>query len=122
VHLVELSIMEQRYQAVMAILQDGWKVTEAQIGSASPARRCTSGSPATKPVDCLNPDASATTLIGVVDREDEVIHSPRSSEFGDRGYSVRTVTPNAASIESIGEKNDVSVSVHPAVLLATCCP
>ena len=27
-HLVELSVMEQRYQAVMAILQDGWKVTE----------------------------------------------------------------------------------------------
>jgi transposase InsO family protein len=26
--LVELSIMEQRYQAVMAVLQDGWKVTE----------------------------------------------------------------------------------------------
>jgi transposase len=27
-HLVELSIMEQRYQAVMAVVQDGWKVTE----------------------------------------------------------------------------------------------
>jgi transposase InsO family protein len=26
--LVELSVMEQRYQAVMAVLQDGWKVTE----------------------------------------------------------------------------------------------
>ena len=39
-----------------------------------------------------------------------------------RGYWVRTVTPSAASIESIGEKNDVSVSVHPAVLLAMCCP
>jgi transposase len=28
VQLVELSVMEQRYQAVMAVLQDGWKVTE----------------------------------------------------------------------------------------------
>lgn len=27
-HLVEISVMEQRYQAVMAVLQDGWKVTE----------------------------------------------------------------------------------------------
>jgi transposase len=26
--LVELSIMEQRYQAVLAVVQDGWKVTE----------------------------------------------------------------------------------------------
>jgi transposase len=28
VHLVELSVMEQRYQTVMAVLQDGWKITE----------------------------------------------------------------------------------------------
>lgn len=27
-HLVELSVMEQRYQAVMAVIQDGFKVTE----------------------------------------------------------------------------------------------
>ena len=26
--LVELSVMEQRYQAVLAVLQDGWKVVE----------------------------------------------------------------------------------------------
>ena len=26
--LVELSVMEHRYQAVMAVVQDGWKVTE----------------------------------------------------------------------------------------------
>ena len=26
--LVELSVMEQRYQAVMAVVQEGWKVTE----------------------------------------------------------------------------------------------
>ena len=26
--LVELSVMEQRYQAVPAVVQDGWKVTE----------------------------------------------------------------------------------------------
>jgi transposase len=25
---VELSVMEQRYQAVLAVVQDGWKVTE----------------------------------------------------------------------------------------------
>ena len=28
VHLVEIGVMEQRYQAVMAVVQDGWKVTE----------------------------------------------------------------------------------------------
>jgi transposase len=28
VHLVEISVMEQRYQAVMAVVQDGWKITE----------------------------------------------------------------------------------------------
>jgi transposase len=28
VHLVELSVMVQRYQAVLAVVQDGWKVTE----------------------------------------------------------------------------------------------
>ena len=27
-HLVELSVMDQRYQAVMAVIQEGWKVTE----------------------------------------------------------------------------------------------
>lgn len=27
-HLVEISVMEQRYQAVMAVVQDGWKVSE----------------------------------------------------------------------------------------------
>lgn len=34
--LVELSVMEQRYQAVMAVVQDGWKVTEvaARLGVA----------------------------------------------------------------------------------------
>jgi transposase InsO family protein len=34
--LVELSVMEQRYQAVMAVVQDGWKVTEVarQLGVA----------------------------------------------------------------------------------------
>jgi transposase-like protein len=26
--LVELSVMEQRYQAVLAVLQDGWQVSE----------------------------------------------------------------------------------------------
>ena len=27
-HLVEISVMEQRYQAAMAVVQDGWKITE----------------------------------------------------------------------------------------------
>jgi len=27
-HLVEISVMEHRYQAVMAVVQDGWKITE----------------------------------------------------------------------------------------------
>ena len=27
-HLVEISVVDQRYQAVMAVVQDGWKVTE----------------------------------------------------------------------------------------------
>lgn len=33
-HLVELSVMEQRYQAVIAVVADGWKVTEvaARLG------------------------------------------------------------------------------------------
>ena len=26
-HLVEISVMEQRYEAVRAVVQDGWKVT-----------------------------------------------------------------------------------------------
>jgi DNA-binding NarL/FixJ family response regulator len=32
--LVELSVMEQRYKAVLAVVQDGWKVTEvaARLG------------------------------------------------------------------------------------------
>lgn len=38
--LVELSVMEQRYQAVLAVVQDGWKVTEvAERLSVSKARR-----------------------------------------------------------------------------------
>ena len=28
--LVELSVMEQRYQAVLAVVQDGWKVLEGR--------------------------------------------------------------------------------------------
>ena len=45
--LVELSVMEQRYQAVLAVVQDGWKVTEVAADWASHARACTPGSPAT---------------------------------------------------------------------------
>ena len=38
--LVELSVMEQRYQAVMAVVQDGWRVVEVarRLGVSSPAR------------------------------------------------------------------------------------
>jgi hypothetical protein len=28
VHLVELSVMEHRYQAIMAVVQGGWKIAE----------------------------------------------------------------------------------------------
>ena len=43
--LVELSVMKQRYRAAVAVVQDGWKVTE--VGVWGPAvRACTSGSPA----------------------------------------------------------------------------
>jgi transposase InsO family protein len=65
--LVELSVMEQRYQAVMAVLQDGWKVTEvaARLGVARQsvhnwiARYEAGGLPALadkshKPVDCAH--------------------------------------------------------------------
>ena len=37
--LVELSVMEQRYQAVMAVVQDGWKITEALASTPRPIRR-----------------------------------------------------------------------------------
>ena len=38
--LVELSVMEQRYQAVLAVVQDGWKVAEvaARLGVLAPER------------------------------------------------------------------------------------
>jgi hypothetical protein len=36
--LVELSVMEQRYQAVLAVVQDGWKVVEVAERLASPAQ------------------------------------------------------------------------------------
>ena len=38
--LVELSVMEQRYQAVLAVIQDGWKVTEVAdaLGGLTPER------------------------------------------------------------------------------------
>jgi hypothetical protein len=36
--LVELSVMEQRYQAVLAVVQDGWQVSEVarRLGPSSP--------------------------------------------------------------------------------------
>jgi hypothetical protein len=36
VDLVELSVMEQRYQAVMAVVQEGWKVTEVAVNQGGP--------------------------------------------------------------------------------------
>jgi len=45
--LVELSVMEQRYQAVMAVVQDGWTVTEVARRLGSRGRASTTGSPAT---------------------------------------------------------------------------
>jgi hypothetical protein len=48
--LVELSVMEQRYQAVLAVVQDGWQVSEVARRPASHARASTPGSLATKPV------------------------------------------------------------------------
>ncbi len=35
--LVELSVMEQRYQAVLAVIQDGWRVVEVadRLGASS---------------------------------------------------------------------------------------
>ncbi len=47
--LVELSVMEQRYQAVVAVIRDGWKVPKSPNTSASHARASTTGSPAAKP-------------------------------------------------------------------------
>jgi hypothetical protein len=31
VHLVEIGVVDQRYQAVMAVVQDGWKVSERAL-------------------------------------------------------------------------------------------
>ena len=42
--LVELSVMEQRYQAVMEVLGAHVPVTEVAERYGSPARRCTDGS------------------------------------------------------------------------------
>ncbi len=38
--LVELSVMEQRYQAVLAVVQDGWKVVQVarRDGGIAPER------------------------------------------------------------------------------------
>jgi hypothetical protein len=30
-HFLEISVMEQRYQAVMAVVQDGWNVTDVAV-------------------------------------------------------------------------------------------
>lgn len=50
-HLVEIGVMEQRYEAVRAV-QDGWKVTEVAERWASRARPCIAGSCATSREAC----------------------------------------------------------------------
>ena len=42
--LVELSVMEQRYQAVLAVVQDGWKVSVVVTGCVTVEPRSTSAS------------------------------------------------------------------------------
>ena len=44
--LVELSVMEQRYQAVLAVVQDGWKVTEVAARLGVSRQSVHAGSPA----------------------------------------------------------------------------
>ena len=46
-----LSVMEQRYQAVLAVVQDGWKVSVVVTGDVTVEPRSTSGSspPASTP-------------------------------------------------------------------------
>jgi transposase len=41
VHPGEINVMEQRYQAVMAVVQDGWKITEVaeRLGVSRPVHR-----------------------------------------------------------------------------------
>ena len=60
-HLVEISVMEQRYQAVMAVVQDGLKGTEVADRRGSRVKASTTGSPATRLADCPH---SRTDRIG----------------------------------------------------------
>ena len=41
--LVNLGLVEQRYRAVLEVLNDGASVTEVARRSGRPARRCTTG-------------------------------------------------------------------------------
>jgi transposase-like protein len=45
--LVELSVMEQRYQAVLAVVQDGWQVSEVARRLGVSRQASTPGSSAT---------------------------------------------------------------------------
>lgn len=45
-----LFVMEQRYQAMLAVVQEGWKVAGSPSVSASPVRASTPGSGATNGV------------------------------------------------------------------------
>jgi hypothetical protein len=59
--LVELSVMEQRYQAVLAVVQDGWEVTEVARRLGSRVRACIPGSLVTRPAVSVR---SQTVRIG----------------------------------------------------------
>jgi hypothetical protein len=45
--VVELSVMVQRYQSVVAVVQGGWKVTEVAQRLEVARQSATTGSPAT---------------------------------------------------------------------------
>jgi hypothetical protein len=47
--LVELNVVEQRYQAVLEVLNDGATVTDVAVGSGWLVRRCTSGCAGMRP-------------------------------------------------------------------------
>jgi hypothetical protein len=47
--LVELRLVEQRYQAVLEVLNDGAAVVDVAAATGWPARRCTRGCGPTQP-------------------------------------------------------------------------
>ena len=101
--LVELSVMEQRYQAVMAVVQDGWKVTEVadRLGVARQsvhnwiARYEAGGLPAL--ADRSHKPQSGAPEIAPETRGDDLRDPPPAPLVGDRcGYC--TSSASKASI------------------------